>query len=50
MNKKEDKNTRMDREKLLLLATCIEHLIKEIKHPISGCANPGSSESDTMSV
>jgi len=28
----------------------IEHMINNIKHPISGRANPGSSESDPMSV
>ena len=28
----------------------VEHLNKKIRHPISGCANLGSSESDPISV
>ena len=47
MNKKKDNNTRVNREKLQLLATCpvsIEHLINNMKHPVSERANSGSSE------
>ena len=43
----------MDRGKLQLLATClvsIEHLINNMKHPVSGRTNPESLRSDLMSV
>ena len=33
-----------------LMYGLIEHLINNIKHSISGRVNPGSSESDLMSV
>ena len=32
------------------ISSLIEHLINNMKHPVSGRANPGSSESDPMSV
>jgi len=43
----------VDRGKLQLLAiypVSIEHLINNMKHPVPGRANPGSSGKDLMSV